>query len=45
MKVYVQPKSVTLVGKAWEVKYMLKKYMKEYSTVQDWIDGKPRKLS
>jgi hypothetical protein len=39
MKVYLQPNGVTLVGKAWQVKYMLKKYMKEYRTVQEWIDG------
>ncbi|WLD91906.1 Z-ring formation inhibitor MciZ [Alkalihalobacillus sp. AL-G] len=39
MKIYLQPNSVTLVGKAWQIKYMLRKYMNEYRTVQDWIDG------
>ncbi|MGM7701765.1 Z-ring formation inhibitor MciZ [Pseudalkalibacillus sp. Hm43] len=42
MKVYLQPNSVTLVGKPWQIKYMLKKYMREYTTVQEWIEGKPK---
>lgn len=42
MKVYLQPNSVTLVGKAWQVKYMLRKYMQEYTTVQEWIEGKQK---
>ncbi len=42
MKVYLQPNSVTLVGKAWQIKYMLKKYMREYTTVQEWIEGKQK---
>lgn len=37
MKVYVQEQQVTLVGKAWQIKYLLKKYMKQYKTVQEWI--------
>ena len=39
MKIYVQEQKVTLVGKAWQIKYMLKKYMKNYKTVQEWIDS------
>ncbi len=45
MKVYVQDQKVTLVGKAWQVKYMLKKYMKKYTTVQEWIDSQTPKAS
>ncbi|MGP4082106.1 Z-ring formation inhibitor MciZ [Pseudalkalibacillus sp. R45] len=43
MKVYLQTNSVTLVGKAWQVRYLLKKYMQEYDTVQDWIEGRHKK--
>lgn len=39
MKVYIQESQVVLVGKAWQVKYLLKKYMKKYTTVQEWIDS------
>lgn len=39
MKVYIQESQVVLVGKAWQVKYLLKKYMKKYATVQEWIDS------
>ncbi|MDM5338837.1 Z-ring formation inhibitor MciZ [Fictibacillus enclensis] len=41
MKIYIQPKSVTLVGKAWQIRYMLKRYMKEHTTVQEWISSAP----
>lgn len=36
MKVYVTNKGVTLVGKAWQVKALLKQYMKRYETVEQW---------
>ncbi len=39
MKIYIQGQSVTLVGKAWQIKYMLKKYMKKYTTVQEWLEN------
>ncbi|WP_261129252.1 Z-ring formation inhibitor MciZ [Bacillus sp. Marseille-Q3570] len=42
MKVYLETNSVTLVGKAWQVRYLLKKYMQEYETVQDWIEGRQK---
>ncbi|WNB93647.1 Z-ring formation inhibitor MciZ [Bacillus sp. NEB1478] len=37
MKIYLQPKGITLVGKAWQIKYMLKSYMKQHELVSDWI--------
>ncbi|MGC4376436.1 Z-ring formation inhibitor MciZ [Fictibacillus sp. Mic-4] len=37
MKIYLQPNGVTMVGKAWQIKWMLKQYMKQYQTVQEWI--------
>lgn len=37
MKVYVKPNGVTLVGKAWQINYLLKKYMKQFQTVEEWI--------
>ncbi|OIJ10738.1 PadR family transcriptional regulator [Anaerobacillus alkalilacustris] len=43
MKIYVQEQRVTLVGKAWQINYMLKKYMKKYTTVQEWIDEQKSK--
>lgn len=39
MKIYIHDQKVTLVGKAWQIKYMLKKYMKKYTTVKEWIDS------
>ncbi|MBY6035613.1 Z-ring formation inhibitor MciZ [Fictibacillus nanhaiensis] len=39
MKIYLQPKGITLVGKAWQIKYMLKNYMQKHELVQDWIDA------
>ncbi|QOY35965.1 Z-ring formation inhibitor MciZ [Anaerobacillus isosaccharinicus] len=45
MKIYVQEQKVTLVGKAWQINYMLKKYMKKYTTVQEWIDSQRPKHS
>lgn len=43
MKIYIHDQQVTLVGKAWQIKYMLKKYMKKYSTVQEWINSQQEK--
>jgi Mother cell inhibitor of FtsZ len=39
MKIYLQPKGITLVGKAWQIKYMLKNYMRQHELVKDWIDA------
>jgi hypothetical protein len=38
MKIYVQENGVKMVGKVWEIKYMLNKYKQKYKTVQEWID-------
>ncbi|UTW70684.1 Z-ring formation inhibitor MciZ [Anaerobacillus sp. HL2] len=40
MKIYIHDQKITLVGKAWQIKYMLKKYMKKYTTVKELIDSK-----
>ncbi|WP_400242131.1 Z-ring formation inhibitor MciZ [Niallia sp. JL1B1071] len=39
MKIYIQEKGVILTGKAWEIRYMLKKYQKEYTYVRDWVNA------
>ncbi|OOE10498.1 Z-ring formation inhibitor MciZ [Fictibacillus arsenicus] len=39
MKIYLQPKGITLVGKAWQIKYMLRNYMRQHELVQDWINA------
>ncbi|WP_209122476.1 Z-ring formation inhibitor MciZ [Alkalihalobacillus sp. BA299] len=36
MKVYVTNKGVTIVGKGWQVKTILKQYMKKYETIEQW---------
>jgi hypothetical protein len=37
MKIYVKNNGITFVGKAWQIKYMIKHYMKSFDTVADWI--------
>ncbi|MFC0188381.1 Z-ring formation inhibitor MciZ [Fictibacillus aquaticus] len=39
MKVYIQPKGITLVGKSWQIKHMLKQYASRYHTVEEWISS------
>jgi len=39
VKIYLQPKGITLVGKAWQIKYMLRNYMRQHELVQDWINA------
>jgi hypothetical protein len=39
VKVYLQENSVTVVGKPWQVKHILRKYMEEFDTVQEWVDS------
>lgn len=39
MKVYVKNNGVTLVGKAWQVRTVLKHYMKQFDTVEEWIQA------
>ncbi|MBD1378718.1 Z-ring formation inhibitor MciZ [Metabacillus arenae] len=38
MKVYRIEKRVVMVGKAWEIRYMLKKYSRQFKTVKEWIE-------
>lgn len=42
MKVYLKENGFTLVGKAWQIKYLLKKYGSKYETVQNWVDTKKK---
>lgn len=37
MKIYIKENAITFVGKAWEIKHILKKYMKEFQTIEEWI--------
>ncbi|MFC7371165.1 Z-ring formation inhibitor MciZ [Fictibacillus iocasae] len=39
MKVYVQSSRVTLVGKGWQIKHMLKTYASQFETVEEWIQS------
>ncbi|WP_216830465.1 Z-ring formation inhibitor MciZ [Alkalihalobacterium elongatum] len=43
MKVYITDKGVTLVGKAWQVKTILKQYMKKYETVEQWRNANTKR--
>lgn len=36
MKIYIMPRGITMVGKAWEIRAKLKEYAKEYRTVEEW---------
>ncbi|MCA1030614.1 Z-ring formation inhibitor MciZ [Bacillus timonensis] len=38
MKVYLVPKGIILVGKAWEVREKLKAYSKQHSTLKQLIE-------
>ncbi|MFD3447871.1 Z-ring formation inhibitor MciZ [Microbacteriaceae bacterium 4G12] len=37
MKVYISPKRVLLVGKAWEIINKLREYSQQYETVASWL--------
>ncbi|MCB5239887.1 MULTISPECIES: Z-ring formation inhibitor MciZ [Niallia] len=39
MKVYIREKGIVLTGKAWEIRYILKKYQTEFTYVKDWINA------
>lgn len=39
MKIYVREKSVTLVGKSWEIRRKLAEYASTYKYVLDWINA------
>jgi hypothetical protein len=44
LKVYIQPKGITLVGKGWQIKHMLKQYASRYQTVEEWISSSQPKV-
>ncbi|MFA8438872.1 Z-ring formation inhibitor MciZ [Pueribacillus sp. YX66] len=37
MKIYIRENGITFVGKAWQIRYLLKKYMKQFDTIEEWI--------
>ncbi|MEQ2467977.1 Z-ring formation inhibitor MciZ, partial [Niallia hominis] len=39
LKIYLREKGVVLTGKPREIRYMLKKYQKEYTYVKDWVNA------
>lgn len=39
MKIYVKENGVTVVGKTWQVRAALKSYMRQFNTVQEWVDA------
>jgi len=39
LKVYIQEKGIILSGKAWKIRYILKKYQTEFTYVKDWINA------
>jgi DNA helicase HerA-like ATPase len=41
MKVYMKENGVTIVGKAWQVRNILKQYMKQFETVEEWVHSRP----
>jgi hypothetical protein len=38
MKIYVHGQGITLAGKAWEIKAILKQYGKKHELLKDWIE-------
>jgi Mother cell inhibitor of FtsZ len=38
MKVLVHEKGVVFVGKAWQIRQLIKKYKCSYQYVKEWID-------
>lgn len=38
MKIYVHGQGITLTGKAWEIKTILKEYGKKHELVKEWVD-------
>ncbi|MFT4413262.1 Z-ring formation inhibitor MciZ [Fredinandcohnia humi] len=39
MKIVIRPNSITMVGKAWEIRAKLKEYSRSFETIQQWIDN------
>lgn len=39
VKANVSENRIVLVGKAWEIKSLLRKYAKQHKYVKDWIDS------
>ena len=38
MKIYVHSQGITLAGKAWEIKTILKEYGKKHELLKDWVE-------
>ncbi|MBT2677631.1 Z-ring formation inhibitor MciZ [Bacillus sp. ISL-35] len=38
MKVYVHGQGITIAGKAWEIKAILREYGKKHTLVKDWVE-------
>ncbi|GAA0346809.1 hypothetical protein GCM10008967_41510 [Bacillus carboniphilus] len=44
MKCYVHEKGAIFVGKAWQVRQMIRQYQKQYKTLHEWVEAvKPAK--
>lgn len=43
MKIYIHNKGIVCAGKAWQIKYILKQYGKQYVYVKDWMELKNTK--
>ncbi|MFS0863465.1 Z-ring formation inhibitor MciZ [Fredinandcohnia sp. 179-A 10B2 NHS] len=39
MKIVIRENSITMVGKAWEIRAKLKEYSRKFKTVQQWIES------
>lgn len=42
MKIYIKENGITFVGKAWQIKYVLKKYMQQFETIEEWISSQSK---
>ncbi|RSD27325.1 Z-ring formation inhibitor MciZ [Mesobacillus subterraneus] len=38
MKIYVHEQGITLTGKSWEIRRLLRQYSKKHVFVKDWIE-------
>lgn len=37
MKIFKHDNGIIFSGKAWEIRYMLKKYQKKYTYLHEWL--------
>ncbi len=37
MKIYIRENGITFVGKAWQIKHLIKRYMKQFDTIEEWM--------